>query len=387
MADSVQTKPISQPAKQKQSLKESRSQQAGTAKSSTDSSLTLDTKGPEPAPSLTPLSSDSSSASLTSPSTQNKPPAPSRPPTTLSQREKSAPAGESSKDSSSSTKEPAPATTAKPASSSSSPVDKDPGPAPLRRALSFKIPLKVNTETANGSSSTSSTPNLSRASSAVSDSNNNNNNPEKSTASPLHQRTRSKTASLSSIGEVTSPVPHQLPLPASPSSPPPQDSISPVVTVKDPEPAAAPSPTSSRSPTEQFLFDRGLLPEEPSQQIPSPLALQSVLQSQLTSYLATMSSQPAKTPSVEQVSPQQQYQQPPQNMRMAPMAQPGLPVAAPLPGLSGQANSVVGNLLKGPVGPNGQLKDAALMVGIKLDLEAEVHLTARVRGDIIVGLY
>lgn len=50
----------------------------------------------------------------------------------------------------------------------------------------------------------------------------------------------------------------------------------------------------------------------------------------------------AKTPSVEQVSPQQQYQQPPQNMRMAPMAQPGLPVAAPLPGLSGQANSVVG---------------------------------------------
>jgi hypothetical protein len=46
-----------------------------------------------------------------------------------------------------------------------------------------------------------------------------------------------------------------------------------------------------------------------------------------------------------------------------------------------------GNLLKGPVGPDGKLKDAALMVGIKLDLEAEVHLTARVRGDILVGLY
>jgi len=46
-----------------------------------------------------------------------------------------------------------------------------------------------------------------------------------------------------------------------------------------------------------------------------------------------------------------------------------------------------GNLLKGPVDANGKLKDAALMVGIKLDLEAEVHLTARIRGDILVGLY
>ena len=39
------------------------------------------------------------------------------------------------------------------------------------------------------------------------------------------------------------------------------------------------------------------------------------------------------------------------------------------------------------MGPDGKLKDAALMVGVKLDLEAEVHLTARVRGDILVGLY
>ncbi|SPO07519.1 uncharacterized protein DNG_10213 [Cephalotrichum gorgonifer] len=59
----------------------------------------------------------------------------------------------------------------------------------------------------------------------------------------------------------------------------------------------------------------------------------------------------------------------------------------PLPNLTGQPNGVIGNLLKGPVGPDGKLKDAALMVGIKLDLEAEVHLTARVRGDILVGLY
>ncbi|KAF8858568.1 hypothetical protein BDZ45DRAFT_802349 [Acephala macrosclerotiorum] len=59
----------------------------------------------------------------------------------------------------------------------------------------------------------------------------------------------------------------------------------------------------------------------------------------------------------------------------------------PMPGLSGNANGPIGNLLKGPVDANGKLKDAALMVGIKLDLEAEVHLTARVRGDILVGLY
>lgn len=48
---------------------------------------------------------------------------------------------------------------------------------------------------------------------------------------------------------------------------------------------------------------------------------------------------------------------------------------------------IPGNLLKGPVDDEGKLKSAALMVGIKLDLEAEVHLTARVRGDILVGLY
>lgn len=59
----------------------------------------------------------------------------------------------------------------------------------------------------------------------------------------------------------------------------------------------------------------------------------------------------------------------------------------PMPGLSGSANGPIGNLLKGPVDESGRLKDAALLVGIKLDLEAEVHATARVRGDIVVGLY
>ncbi|KAG9235346.1 hypothetical protein BJ875DRAFT_483295 [Amylocarpus encephaloides] len=44
-------------------------------------------------------------------------------------------------------------------------------------------------------------------------------------------------------------------------------------------------------------------------------------------------------------------------------------------------------LLHGAHDEHGNLTKAALMVGIKLDLEAEVHLTARVRGDIVVGLY
>ncbi|KAJ2893723.1 hypothetical protein MKZ38_008309 [Zalerion maritima] len=59
----------------------------------------------------------------------------------------------------------------------------------------------------------------------------------------------------------------------------------------------------------------------------------------------------------------------------------------PMPNLSGKANGPIGNLLKGPVDDTGKLKSAALMVGIKLDLEAEVHVTARIRGDVLVGLY
>jgi hypothetical protein len=47
---------------------------------------------------------------------------------------------------------------------------------------------------------------------------------------------------------------------------------------------------------------------------------------------------------------------------------------------------LTGNLLKGAVDGSGDLKDASLAIGIKLDLEAEVHLTARVRGDILIGL-
>ena len=58
-----------------------------------------------------------------------------------------------------------------------------------------------------------------------------------------------------------------------------------------------------------------------------------------------------------------------------------------LPPSSSNLNRPAGNIVKGPVDDNGKLKDAALLLGIKLDLEAEIHLTARIRGDITIGLY
>ncbi|KAK2051350.1 hypothetical protein LY76DRAFT_651363 [Colletotrichum caudatum] len=96
----------------------------------------------------------------------------------------------------------------------------------------------------------------------------------------------------------------------------------------------------------------------------------------------------AKAPTTEEQSRAPAYptSYPPANTALkGNMPAPNLPV--PMPNLSGNANGPVGNLLKGPVDENGKLTSAALMVGIKLDLEAEVHLTARVRGDILVGLY
>ncbi|KAF4985510.1 hypothetical protein FHETE_5550 [Fusarium heterosporum] len=58
----------------------------------------------------------------------------------------------------------------------------------------------------------------------------------------------------------------------------------------------------------------------------------------------------------------------------------------PLPTSTGLSQPA-GQLLKGATDENGAQKSAALLVGIKLDLEAEVHLTARVKGDICIGLY
>ncbi|KAK7394062.1 hypothetical protein QQX98_013152 [Neonectria punicea] len=58
----------------------------------------------------------------------------------------------------------------------------------------------------------------------------------------------------------------------------------------------------------------------------------------------------------------------------------------PLPTSTGLSQPA-GQLLKGATDDAGNQKTAALLIGIKLDLEAEVHLTARVKGDICVGLY
>ncbi|KAF5869432.1 uncharacterized protein Bfra_011238 [Botrytis fragariae] len=59
----------------------------------------------------------------------------------------------------------------------------------------------------------------------------------------------------------------------------------------------------------------------------------------------------------------------------------------PNPPTSEGLRAPAGNLLKGATEVDGSLKSAAVMVSIKLDLEAEVHLTARIRGDIVIGLY
>ncbi|KAH7153504.1 hypothetical protein EDB81DRAFT_882442 [Dactylonectria macrodidyma] len=58
----------------------------------------------------------------------------------------------------------------------------------------------------------------------------------------------------------------------------------------------------------------------------------------------------------------------------------------PLPTATG-LSLPAGQLLRGATDDEGKQKSAALLIGIKLDLEAEIHLTARVKGDICVGLY
>ncbi|KAH7176958.1 hypothetical protein EDB81DRAFT_51343 [Dactylonectria macrodidyma] len=58
----------------------------------------------------------------------------------------------------------------------------------------------------------------------------------------------------------------------------------------------------------------------------------------------------------------------------------------PLP-TSTALSAPAGQLLRGATDDEGKNKSAALLVGVKLDLEAEVHLTARVKGDLCVGLY
>ncbi|KAF6802247.1 hypothetical protein CMUS01_15414 [Colletotrichum musicola] len=238
--------------------------------------------------------------------------------------------------------------------------DTSAAPGALRRSLSFKLPIRVSTDN-NNLNFPPAAANRSRASSLPQDS-----------EPPVDRRRHSTQRSLSSILEANN-----------------TNNTATTTKVLEVPQANSPKP-SPKSPSKQFLLERGLLNPEELQEISSPEELQTSLQDQVVKYLTTMSS-PATSNKSEDT--QQQQRAPayptsyaPNNGQLRPnLGAPGLPV--PMPNLSGNANGPVGNLLKGPVDDKGQLTKAALMVGIKLDLEAEVHVTARVRGDILVGLY
>ncbi|KAL0934658.1 uncharacterized protein CTRU02_211457 [Colletotrichum truncatum] len=231
--------------------------------------------------------------------------------------------------------------------------DNSVAPGALRRSLSFKLPIRVSTDNNNFPPSNA---NRSRASSL----------PQESEP-PVDKRRHSTQRSLASLTSIieNNTVPKDLAVPQ----------------------ATSPKP-SPKSPSKQFLLERGLLNPDELDVSNSPEELQVSLQDQVVKFLTTMSSPTSqKSDTAEQQrAPAYPTSYPPNNGQLRPnMSQPGLPV--PMPNLSGNANGPIGNLLKGPVDDKGQLTKAALMVGIKLDLEAEVHITARVRGDILVGLY
>ncbi|KAI0008516.1 hypothetical protein F4779DRAFT_641621 [Xylariaceae sp. FL0662B] len=46
-----------------------------------------------------------------------------------------------------------------------------------------------------------------------------------------------------------------------------------------------------------------------------------------------------------------------------------------------------GQLLKGATASDGRPKEPSLLIGLKPDIEADVQLSARVKGDVTVGLY
>ncbi|KAF6789712.1 hypothetical protein CSOJ01_14711 [Colletotrichum sojae] len=237
--------------------------------------------------------------------------------------------------------------------------DTSAAPGALRRSLSFKLPIRVSTDN-NNLNFPPAAANRSRASSLPQDS-----------EPTVDRRRHSTQRSLSSILEANNP----------------NNTVTTTQVLEVPQ--ADSHKPSPKSPSKQFLLERGLLNPEELQEISSPEELQTSLQDQVVKYLTTMSSPATSNKSEEpqqQRAPAYPTSYAPNNGQLRPnMGAPGLPV--PMPNLSGNANGPVGNLLKGPVDDKGQLTKAALMVGIKLDLEAEVHVTARVRGDILVGLY
>jgi hypothetical protein len=59
--------------------------------------------------------------------------------------------------------------------------------------------------------------------------------------------------------------------------------------------------------------------------------------------------------------------------------------APALPGNSSLAKEP-GGLVKLPENADGKPKDPSLQISVKLDIAVEVHLSARIRGDIVIGL-
>ncbi|KAF2242342.1 hypothetical protein BU26DRAFT_467551 [Trematosphaeria pertusa] len=162
---------------------------------------------------------------------------------------------------------------------------------------------------------------------------------------PNQKKPKTETSDLQNSSPALSPV-----LPATPKValvPPPSSPSIPTAPKVDPE-LRAPSPIVS---PENIVTEPDILPLKLS---PSP---------------SKMSSSPAAV----------RYDEA--------QAQGGRRSSGAAPGPNSVLHKEAGQLIKGAVNENGELKDAALLLGIKLDLEAEIHLTARVRGDITIGLY
>ncbi|KAI3392719.1 hypothetical protein diail_5276 [Diaporthe ilicicola] len=247
----------------------------------------------------------------------------------------------------------------------------------------FRLPVRVSTQPSFGSSDSS--PQARRSSLSLS-------SDSKTDNKALESKRRTRNLYLSQLDEHKAEELRKSPRPsprvASPPPPPYEKGPASAETSKvsdfkprDITPQKPPAPAADAPKPAQ--------PAPPAAASPAPQRQPPVTITQAPQKMSSSSSPESQRTGVVGTNPGQNPNQPRgfdlsmQNGQMKGQVGHGLP----LPGLSGVANGPVGNLLKGPVDDNGNLKAAALTVGIKLDLEAEVHLTARVRGDILVGLY
>ncbi|KAJ4416145.1 hypothetical protein N0V82_006905 [Gnomoniopsis sp. IMI 355080] len=278
--------------------------------------------------------------------------------------------------------------------STPSPTSPNNGTAPTRK---FRLPVRVSTDLTSFASSDSSPQSRRRSLSLASDS----------------KRRSSQIPALKKVEESNNKGSTEKSSPKSPetSTSKPKGQPSPPPAYKDTkEPVSDPKDTKSPPPTYQDVKPKETTPPKPVEQ-PPPAVQKPVAPSP-----ATAQQNPASRPATTTVPPKMSSAASSPDAQKAAIANPmgnsnpmananrGLDFSVgnantklthqsehggslPLPNLSGRPNGPVGNLLRGAVDEEGRLKDAALMVGIKMDLEAEVHLSARVRGDILVGLY